>query len=80
MQLLSRKLITKDNITINVGVVAVIQAVDPLKVICNVEDCCVAVSEAAQTNLRDQLSRAGFQKFSKTEKRLERACSNLCAP
>ncbi|KAI4162391.1 MAG: hypothetical protein LQ342_003957 [Letrouitia transgressa] len=60
MQIPSQELITKDNITIQVDAVAFIEATDPLKVICNVENCETAVSEAAQTSLRDQLSRASF--------------------
>ncbi|KAL9610823.1 MAG: hypothetical protein Q9167_004492 [Letrouitia subvulpina] len=60
MQIPSQELITKDNITIHVDAVAFAQVIDPLKVICNIEDCHTAVCEAAQTSLRDQLSRASF--------------------
>ena len=48
MQIPSQELMTKDNVTIHVDAVAFYLVEDPLKALCNVEDCNAAVSEAAQ--------------------------------
>lgn len=39
---------TKDNVTIHVDAVAFYKVKDPLKVLCNIEDGNVTLSEAAQ--------------------------------
>ena len=48
MQVPSQELMTKDNVTIHVDAVAFYKVEDPLKALCNIEDCDAAVNEAAQ--------------------------------
>ena len=60
MQIPSQELMTRDNVTIHVDAVAFFKVCDPMKALCNVTDYAGAVNEAAQTSLRDQLSRANF--------------------
>ena len=48
MQVPSQELMTKDNVTIHVDAVAFYKVEDPLKALCNIEDCDAAINEAAQ--------------------------------
>lgn len=60
MQIPSQELMTRDNVTIHVDAVAFFKITDAFKSLRAVKDCSAAVSEAAQTSLRDQLSNATF--------------------
>lgn len=69
LPIVSQQVITQDNVSIGVAAVAYFQRVDPVKSIVAIEDVTAAISQIAQTTVRNVVGRSPLDRvLSETEK------------
>ena len=77
LPIVSQQVITEDNVSIGVAAVAYFQRVDPVKSIVEIEDVTAAISQIAQTTVRNVVGRSPLDRVLSETEKLNQAIKDL---